>query len=749
MSLLKLLKKIFLSWETVFISITTLVMLSLYFFAVPFLELIELKAWDLHFLQRGVKKPSSMVAFVTIDEESVNREGRWPWPRRKMAELLKSTESYGAAVIGLDMGFFESDLKLRQKAIMDARDFFLANESSSSDQVAATLEWLAEQEDDDLILSNTLKNSSIPIVLGHFFYFEKGRFLPPPPNASVLEKVQCPIVRTVEEPNADKLHDALALEVNLPIIERSCRYAGSFNVFADPDGAVRRMPLVIRYQKSLFPSLALQTLAVAFPDFPLIITQDNQGIKDIRLGPVSIPSNNKGEILVNYYGPAYTFPHYSATKVLRGELPVDALQNRLIIIGNTTIGLHDMRPTPFSATFPGVELHCTVMDNIIQQNFVKRSERDSALYDIAAIAGIAVVFLLLQSLVQGAALAGAVTLLLGGYIATTHYFFIRDGLWLNHVYPILALILSYLGTSIHRYLKEEREKKMIRETFSKYVHPSVVTEMLANPDRLRLGGEKKELSVLFSDIRGFTTLSERLPADELVPQLNEYLTEMTHVVFDHHGTLDKYIGDAVMAIFGAPLPQQNHAFSACSTALDMIKTLKSLQNSWQAQGRPVLKIGIGINTGVMMVGNMGSEGRFDYTVLGDNVNLAARLEGLTKMYGADIVVSGNTWHEVKEYFIARELDIVCAKGKTKEVSIYQLMAAKEGAELYEEPLTVYHQALLHFRKQEWDQAAELFSRIEKWWSGDRPSRIYLDRCRLYKANPPGDDWTCVTILDSK
>ena len=349
---------------------------------------------------------------------------------------------------------------------------------------------------------------------------------------------------------------------------------------------------------------------------------------------------------------------------MRGEIPPESLKDKLVVIGITAMGLHDFRPTAFDPIFPGVELHCTVMENIMQQHFVKRPAGLTQLLDIGALAGIALIFLVAQLFARGIVLAGIAAGMLAGYAGLTHYVFVSKGLWLNNIYPFMSLVLAYSGTTMHRYMKEEREKRHIRKTFSLYVPHSVVTEMLANPERLRLGGEKRELSILFSDIRGFTTLSEERPAEELVPELNHYFTHMTEVVFNQKGTLDKYIGDAIMALFGAPLPQDDHALRACATALEMMNQLAELQEEWRNRRLPVLEIGIGINTGVAIVGNMGSERRFDYTAIGDNVNLASRLEGLTKKYGVSILISESTWKEAKDGFVARDIDIVCVKGKT-------------------------------------------------------------------------------------
>ena len=737
-------------WEFLFVFAVTLVMICLYFLVVPFIELVELKAWDLHFARRGAREPSGMVTFVTIDEQSVNREGRWPWPRRLMARLLRSIEAHGARVIGLDLGFFEPDLKLRQQALLDVRDRLRGELSGSPlNDLAAQLEEIAQHEDDDLILADTLKSLSVPLVLGHFFYMEKNVFLPPPPPPEALEKAACPIVQLMSEPLEGKLNEATGLEINIPDLREASPRSGSFNVLPDPDGSIRWMPLVIRYQKRFFPSFTIQMLSAVFPELPLIVKADERGIMDIRLGPVSIPTNNKGEILVNYYGPPYSFPHISATALMRGELPPDCLRDKLVVLGNTTEGLHDIRPTPFSAVFPGVEVHCTVLENILRQDFLRRSERTAPLYDMSAIVAMALLFLLAHFFLRGIPLAGATVILLGGYVWLTHFAFLKGGLWLNHIYPSVNLAVAYLGTTVHRYLKEAREKRVIRQTFSLYVPRSVVEEMLAYPERLRLGGEKKDLTVLFSDIRGFTTLSEQLPAEELVPQLNEYLTRMTEVVFEHHGTLDKYIGDAIMAIFGAPLPQEDHACRACATALAMMRSLESLQGLWRERGQPVFQVGIGINTGLMMVGNMGSERRFDYTALGDNVNLASRLEGLTKMYGVGLVVSESTWEQAKDRFIGRELDVVRVKGKQKPVAIFQVMDVKEKTASYLEPLELYRKAMEKYRQGLWAEAIALFQQVENWWPADPPSRLYIDRCRELLDHPPETDWSFVTVLDHK
>lgn len=741
-----------LSWNGRFILVTTVITIAVYFLSPALLELVELKLWDLHFRQRGTVQPSGRVAFVGVDEDSVNEIGRWPWPRRKMAQLIQAVEKAGAKGIGLDMGFFEPDPKLRQQALLDLKQAlehvpFVPDQST----IVAFLDSLIREEDDDFLLAQALRSLSIPIVLGHFFYFDPKAFIPPTPPEAVLNQAAIRLVRQIEPPAPGVLAEAVGMEANLPIFMESTPYSASFNVFADPDGTVRWMPLLIHYQNRLFPSVALQTLAATHPGRPLMITTDRHGIVEIRFGRTLIPTNNRGEMLVNHYGPPYTFPYLSAARLLNTSEASAQLKDRIVIIGNTTVGLHDMRPTPFDPVFPGVEMHCAVMENILDESFLKRSDRNTVWMDVGAILFISLAFGCAARLSRGIALFFTVVLLAVGYAAFTHYAFLSLKIWINHLYPTANLLVMYIGTSVHGYMSEEREKRKIRQTFGLYVQDSVVEKMLEHPEMLRLGGEKKTLSVLFSDIRGFTTLSEGMTPEDLVSLLNEYLSAMTQIVLENHGTLDKYIGDAIMAIFGAPLDDPDHAIHACHTALRMNERLLQLRSHWIEAGKPALSIGIGINTGPMVVGNMGSARRFDYTVLGDNVNLASRLEGLTKMYGTSIIVSDTTWQAVQDHFWGRALDRVRVKGKHLPVGIYEVLAEKtpETADRYSETVRLFEEGFHLYATKRWKEAVERFKAVLQRKPDDPPSRLYVERCRTLMERPPDESWDAITTLDHK
>jgi adenylate cyclase len=311
------------------------------------------------------------------------------------------------------------------------------------------------------------------------------------------------------------------------------------------------------------------------------------------------------------------------------------------------------------------------------------------------------------------------------------------------------MVIVYTAVTLYRYIVEEREKRKIRGAFSFYVTPSVVNEMLKNPEKLKLGGDKKELSVLFSDIRGFTTLAEEMEPETLVNLLNEYLTDMTNVVFEFDGLLDKYIGDAVMAVFGAPLEQTDHPIRACRTALKMLERLSKMQQKWEAEGTPRLDIGIGINTGPMVVGNMGSERRFDYTVMGDSVNLASRLEGINKEYGTRVVISEFTYDKVKDDFFCRELDAVRVKGKVRPVKIFELLALRSEKDPRIDIIEPFAQALSHYREQEWDRAEEKFNEVLSKIPEDVAAQLYLQRIANLREEPPGPGWDGVFTMKRK
>ncbi|MBI2370849.1 MAG: CHASE2 domain-containing protein, partial [Deltaproteobacteria bacterium] len=439
-------------------------------------------------------------------------------------------------------------------------------------------------------------------------------------------------------------------------------------------------------------------------------------------------------LLINYAGPQRSFPHYSVADVLAGKVPPEALRDKMVLVGATAIGIYDMRVVPFGGDYPGVEVHANVIDNILHQQYLQRPGWAAAA-DVAAILLLALALgLLLRRLrpLPGLGLAVA-ALVLWTYAS---YFAFTQGYWLSEVYPGLSVVLSYLGVTVYRFMGEEREKRVVKEAFQTYVSAAVVDEMLRDPGKLKLGGDKQVLTVLFSDIRGFTPVSERLAPDLLVRLLNEYFTEMTDVIFRQEGLLDKYIGDAVMAVFGAPLPQPDHPARACETALGMVEALRGLHPRWAAEGLPQLRARVGVNTGPMVVGNLGSERRFEYTVVGDSVNLAARLEQLNNVYGTDIIIGEATREAVADRFICRELDLVRVKGKTEQVRVYELLGRQGENGAWRERIALFEAALQAYRQGQWAEALALWEKLLALVPDDTPSQVFAERCRRLLREPP-------------
>ena len=714
------------------------------------MSILELKTLDARFLSRGKIPTSNQVVLVTIDEKSLDELGRWPWPRVRMAQVLDALVKAEVKVVGFDIVWAEPDENSQLKVLTEIKQKLTELKVANPNLERYIAEALQEA-DSDRILADSLARSQ-RAVLGYFFHFSPressgGQQGPakemPPLTSFTLVKF------TSEEAARVPVFEAVHAEVNIPVISQAAEGAGYFNIFPDPDGTVRWAPLVIKYQDRFYCSLSLAVLQKFQDNPPLALRIAEYGVDQVRLGKVSIPANEEGRLLINYRGPQKTFPHYSATDVIHGRVPEKAFQGKIALVGATAIGIYDMRVTPFEHVYPGLEIHANVIDSILQNQFLYRPNWVT-LVDILVIA---VVGLILGGLLPrfkahwGALVGGALFL---SVLALGQYLFETQGVWMNLTYPSLNLIFIYLGVTGYRYMTEEKEKKRVRGAFQYYLTASVVEEMLRNPDKLKLGGEKKDLTVLFSDIRGFTSISERMTPDGLVKFLNEYLTKMTDVVFKYDGLLDKYIGDAVMAVWGAPLDQPDHARRACLTALDMLDELHRLQKKWSAEGLPVLNIGIGVNAGPMVVGNMGSDRRFNYTVMGDSVNTGSRLEGLNKVYGTNIIVSQTTLEKVQEEFIARELDLVRVKGKGQPVKIFELLSLVKTASTDQRALADgFHAALAEYRKRDWDKAREAFQKVLAQFPHDGPAKLYLERLETLSKNPPPADWDGVYTMTTK
>jgi adenylate cyclase len=728
----------------------TLLMACLLSWRPTFTEFLEFKLYDLKFRFRGARSPGKDVVIVAIDDDSLKAVGRWPWSREDMARLLTRMKDAGARIIALDIIFAEKEEMVAYQSIRNLCDEIARR--GASPEILKLLEAEKSRTDVDRLLAKVLSQGS-PTILGFYFRGVGGKVGGVRPEqlmgSSFLKTSTYNVVRLLDtRPSQVPLVSAVGIERNLPEITEGAAGDGYFNMVPDLDGAVRWIPMSIMYGGEFFAPMAFVTISHYRDRAPMAITLSRWGVEEIRLGRRPIPVDRYGRGLINFLGPPGLIPTYSAAAVLNGSLPAEALKNKIVLVGATAVGVYDLRVTPFSGTFPGVEIQATVMDNILRGNFIS-TPAFALVIMLLILAALAILLgLVLPRLSAGLSFLFTI-LVIAGYVSINYYLFSRQGLQLELFYPLGLIVLVFLGVTSHRFLAEEEERKRIRKAFESYVAPTVVQEMLKHPEQLRLGGERREISVLFTDIRGFTTMSEKLDPEALVKLLHDFLNPMSNIIINQGGTIDKYMGDAIMALFGAPLLQPDHARLACRAALEMVAGLATLNKEWAAQGRPPLKVGVGINTGPVAVGNMGSDRLFDYTAIGDNVNLGSRLEGLNKYYGTSILISQTTAEALGNGFVLRDMDLVKVKGKAQAARIYELLAEGEPDPELGRFLELYHQALGLYREGRFAESLSAFGQALELRPGDAACQRYMALAQKLLETPPGPGWEAVTIMDGK
>ena len=633
------------------------ILLTLTEISISVSDFSERKSRDLRFLMRGKEKAGGNVVIAAIDDKSLEAIGRWPWSRSVIAKLVTRLRQGGAKAVAIDLLFADPETdpekqKIRELITEYTRMGLLETKPENQAFFSKMVE-ISEGTDHDAMLAEAIR---------------------------AAKNVILPMVFAISEPIPDEIPEPI-----LPISElaKAASRIGFVNVLPDPDGAVRRGLGMIKKDEDIYLSFSIRAVQKY-----LKIKHNNIVIspgKEIRLNDYSVPINDKGIFYINYYGADGVIPSYSCAELLNGAISPDLFKDKIVFVGSAATGLGDHWANPFTPSFSGVETHATIADNLLTGRFLQRPGWTKyADAFILALMGIVLTMLLSKIRMRYFAPVSFGFILL--FILINQIFFNHYRLILLWVYPILNIAFIASGVFVHRYLTEGHEKRLLKQAFQRYLNPSVVDRIIENPESLKLGGEKKELTVLFSDIRGFTAISESLAPESLMRFMNQYLTAMTDIVMSNEGTLDKYIGDSVMAFYGAPQEQSDHAIRACHCALRMIKFLGKQQKVWQEQGLPVIRIGIGINTGQMVVGNIGSDKRFDYTVMGDHVNIASRLESLTKNYDANIIVSEYTQEKAKDEFDFRELGEVQIRGREKPIRIYALLQRK--LKLLQKPVDV-------------------------------------------------------------
>ncbi len=530
--------------------------------------------------------------------------------------------------------------------------------------------------------------------------------------------------------------------MSVPILQRAAKEGGFINIFADSDGIFRHVPMLMEYKNGVYPALALQAVISYLGTSIELITPKYAGmekLEGLKVGNTIVPLDITGQTLIPFIGASYTFPYYSATDILHNRINKNAIQGKIIFIGTSATGLGDLKATAIQNPFPGVEVQATIANGILEDDF---SYRPAWTYG----ATVVITFLLgvLTSIVYpflGPRILGSLTMLMPlSLLLINNWVWEQTGLVISLLVPVTLVFLSAILNMLYGYLFESRRRERLKEMFGQYVPAKHIDEMLVSSSDYALRGEDREMTVLFADIRGFTSISEGLTATQLVELLNTYFTPMTEIIFKKRGTIDKYVGDLIMAFWGAPLKDKNHARHALQTALSMQKKTQELRPIFKEKNWPEIKIGIGINSGVMSVGDMGSQYRRNYTVLGDNVNLASRVEGLTKFYGANIIVTEATQHKQPQ-FVFRKLDKVRVKGKQHGIDIYELLCeAYELTPELQNELQEYHRALNAYFAKNWDESYGIMETLHAAHPHKKIYSVYLDRINTFKQNPAPDNW---------
>ena len=607
-------------------------------------------------------KPSSPIAIIDIDDKSLQAEGRWPWPRSKLAQLVLRLKEEGVVVIAMDIMFSEAEDNPGNTIIqlLDARKLSTPALDNAIKQIIPSI-------DNDMQFATALAQQDTVLGMTFLPRAETSGILP----LSIYE------LKTPEDQHLSFI-EGVGFISNIESLQKAAKYAGFINVYPDPDGIIRRVPLLMRYKNNLYPSLALGAVQLFLLEKIKLNTENYNGypqLESIQLGDHTIPSDSLSQILVPFRGKSFTFPYVSATDVLHKNLPPNSLAGKIVFLGPSATGLGDLRATAVQGIFPGVEIQATIADGIISDNYFYKPEwTKGAEITITVVFG--AIFVFLFPFLGPRALTILSLVIPTCLIILNNYFWLKTGLIIFILVPILLIITLAFMNIIYGYLFESRKRERLKEMFGQYVPEEHIDEMLKGADNFALLGEDREMTVLFADIRNFTTISETMTASELKTLLNEFFTPMTEIIFKYQGTIDKYIGDLIMAFWGAPLFDKKHAEHAITAALEMQETVAHLKPAFSARGWPEINIGVGLNSGVMSVGDMGSQYRRNYTVLGDAVNLGSRVEGLTKFYGVNLMVTEATQKDQKK-FIFRQLDRVRVKGKKMASRFTKLSVAKK------------------------------------------------------------------------
>ena len=706
----------------------------------PPVQELRLRTFDMFQLIDPRHKTVRPVTIVDIDDKSLAKLGQWPWPRTRIADLIINLTNNGAVAIGFDVVFSEPD-RLNPDLV--------ANQMRYLDDSIRTK--LRELPSNDQILSEAIKRSHV--VLG-----ETGQ---PAITSEIDKTLPFTGVATVGEEEAERfLFEFPGLLRNVPVIEKVAAGRGLFTIRTERDGLIRRVPMIMRAQGNIMPSLSLEILRVVTGTPTLLVRTDKTGIKAVRLKGVEIPTDKNGQLWVHYARQDPSI-YVSASDVLDNTVPPSRIAGKLVLIGTSAVGLNDLKTTPVSSTMPGVEIHAQVLESVLSGAVISQPNDALGVELLAAlIIGILVIIFTPNLGPVRLVLAGA--MFAAVLVGTSWFYYWKYRYLIDFTYPLLSTTAIYLTLIFSSFVREQRQRKEIRGIFAQYMSPVLVEQMAQSPEKVVLGGEEREMTIMFSDVRGFTTISESYKHDPqgLIALMNRFLTPLTDVIIEEKGYVDKYMGDAIMAFWNAPLDDKAHEVNACEAAIQMLEKIDVVNKEREqeaADGGHIyipLNVGIGLNTGIGVVGNMGSDLKKNYSVLGDSVNLASRLEGQTKEYGFPIIVGSRTALAAKDKFAILELDFIMVKGKTEPEVIYAIAGREDVMQsaAFQRLRNITIEMLGCYRSRDWQGALDAIERGRRSEDADTLAKLfglYEARIKDFQLDPPPEVWNGAFALLTK
>jgi len=706
----------------------------------PPLEEIRLRTFDFYQTLRPRQTTARPVTIVDIDESSLKEIGQWPWPRTIVADLVTRLTQLGAVAIGFDIIFAEPDRMSPGIAATSFRDL--------DEEVRNKLRSLPSNDE---VLAEAIRHSRV--VAG-----QVGSAMP-----VALTQAESALQTgfAVRGPDPSRFLVTFAgLLHNVPTIEQAAAGRGVFSIQPERDGIIRRVPMIMQAQGAMVPALSMELLRVVTDSGAILVRTDEAGVQSVAVPGLELPTDQNGRLWVHFdrHDPSR---YVSATDVLQGRTLRDNVEGKLVLIGTSAAGLLDIKTTPVAAAMPGVEVHAQILESAIANSLLTYPNYAiGAELLVAVLVGLAII--IVAPMMRASTVIALGGIVVAGLIGVSWYLFSQHNLLIDFTYPLMASGFVYLTLIFINYFQEEKQRQQIRAAFGYYLSPALVEQLARSPEKLVLGGEERRMTILFSDVRGFTTISEHYKHDPqgLTRLMNRFLTPLTNAIIERNGTIDKYIGDAIMAFWNAPLDDSQQEINACEAALEMLARADKLNQEFKREadqngGKYMpLRIGVGLNTGPCVVGNMGSDFRFNYSVLGDTVNVASRLEARTKDYRIPIVIGEGTAKKAKERFATIEIDRIQVKGKTQPETVFTVLGR---AELGRDPNFLELQELTakmlrYYREQNWTQALDTIEPCRKAAEGFGVGALYhmyAERIEAFRHNPPPPDWNGVYEAESK